>query len=122
MCLTALDPNLYLSPSLFDYISGIRVADRNTYSLATRYLEDYLDYVVETMHFLDTFGVQTKYRKDTHTYFFGSLGIAPTPNCTHFLKIGLVVARDGFYSYYIHQGNKSDKEKENARKKSSFMQ
>ena len=39
----------------------------------------------------------------------GLLGIAPTLNCTHFLKIGCVVAGGGFYSYYIHQGNKSDK-------------
>ena len=41
----------------------------------------------------------------------GSLGIVPTRNCTHFLKNGFVVAVGGFYSYYIHQGNKSDKEK-----------
>ena len=34
--------------------------------------------------------------------------------CTHFLKIG-------FYSYYIHQGNKSDKERKIERKKKSFM-
>ena len=39
----------------------------------------------------------------------GSLGIAPTRNCTHFLKI--VVAGGGFHSSYIHQGYKSDKEK-----------
>ena len=41
----------------------------------------------------------------------GSLGIAPTRNFPHFLKFGFVVAGDGFYSYYIHQGNKSDKER-----------
>ena len=41
----------------------------------------------------------------------GSLGIAPTRNCTHFLKIEFVVARGGFYSYYIHQGNKSEIER-----------
>ena len=29
--------------------------------------------------------------------------------CTHILKIGFVVAWGGFYSYYIHQGNKSEK-------------
>ena len=51
----------------------------------------------------------------------GSLGIAPTRNCTHFLKIGFVVARGGFYSNYIHQGNKSDKERKIGRKKLSFM-
>ena len=51
--------------------------------------------------------------------YLGSLSIAPTGNCTHFLK--LVVARGGFYSYYIHQGNKSDKERKIARKKLSFM-
>ena len=28
-------------------------------------------------------------------HWFGSLGIAPTRNCTHFLKIGYVVARGG---------------------------
>ena len=33
------------------------------------------------------------------------------------LKIGFVVAGGGFYSYYIHQGNISDKERE----KLSFM-
>ena len=41
----------------------------------------------------------------------GSLGIAPTLNCTHFLKIGFMVAGGGFYSYDIHQGNKSDQER-----------
>ena len=34
-------------------------------------------------------------------------GIVPT----HFLKIRFVVAGGGFYFYYIHQGNKSDKER-----------
>ena len=38
--------------------------------------------------------------------------------CTHFLKIGFVVAGGWFYSYYIHQGNKSDKGREIFRKKS----
>ena len=47
---------------------------------------------------------------------FGSLGIAPTRNCTHFLKIGFVVAGGGFYYYYILQGNKSDKERKVVRK------
>ena len=28
----------------------------------------------------------------------GSSGIAPTRNCTHFLKIGFMVARGGFIS------------------------
>ena len=51
----------------------------------------------------------------------GSLSIAPTRNCTHFLKIGSVVAGGGFYSYNIHQGYKSDKERKIARKKLSFM-
>ena len=50
----------------------------------------------------------------------GSLGIAPTRNCTHFLKIGFQVAVVGFYSYYIHQGNKSDQEREIVRNKLSF--
>ena len=53
--------------------------------------------------------------------FFGSLSIAPTRNFTLFLKIGFVVAGGGFYSYYIHQGNKSDKERKIVRKKLSFM-
>ena len=47
----------------------------------------------------------------------GSLGIAPTRNCTHFLKIGFVDAGGGFYFYYIHQGNKSDKDRKIVRKK-----
>ena len=47
----------------------------------------------------------------------GSLGIAPTRNCTHFLKIGFWSTGAGFFPYYIHQGNKSDKE----RQKLSFM-
>ena len=51
----------------------------------------------------------------------GSLSIAPTRNCTHFLKIGLEVAGGGFYFCYIHQGNKSDKERKILRKKLSFM-
>ena len=51
----------------------------------------------------------------------GSLGITTTRNCTHFLKIGFAIAGGGHYSYYIHQGNKSDKERKIARKKLSFM-
>ena len=50
----------------------------------------------------------------------GSLGIAPTRNCTPFLKIGFMVARCGFYSYYIHHESKSAKERNIARKKLSF--
>ena len=42
---------------------------------------------------------------------WGSLSIAPKRNCTHFFKIGFVVAGCGFYFYYIQQGNKSDKER-----------
>ena len=30
---------------------------------------------------------------------------------THILKIKFVVAGGGFYSFYIHQGNKSDKDR-----------
>ena len=36
-------------------------------------------------------------------------------------KIGFVVAGGGFYSYHIHQGNKSDKERKIVRKKFSFI-
>ena len=36
----------------------------------------------------------------------GSISIAPTRDCKHFLKIKCLVAGGGFYSYYIHQGNK----------------
>ena len=43
-----------------------------------------------------------------------SFCIALTQNCIHFLKIM-------FYSYYIHQGNKSDKERKIVRKKLDFM-
>ena len=42
-------------------------------------------------------------------YMFDSLDIAPTRDCTRFRKIGFVDAKGGFCSYYIHQGNKSDK-------------
>ena len=54
----------------------------------------------------------------------GSLSIASTytRNCTHFLKFGFVIAGGGFFSYYIHQGNKSEKENQIVRKKLSFMQ
>ena len=52
---------------------------------------------------------------------YGSLGIAPTRNYNHFLKIGFVVSEGGFYSYYIHQGKKLDKESKIVRKKLSFM-
>ena len=48
--------------------------------------------------------------------FNGSLGIAPTGNCNQFLKIGFVDAGGGIYSYYIHQGNKFDKESKIVRK------
>ena len=40
---------------------------------------------------------------------------------THLLKIRFVVSVGGFYSLYIHQGNKSDKEWKIVRKKLSFM-
>ena len=50
-----------------------------------------------------------------------SFGIAPTRNCTNFLNFGFVVARGGFYSHYIHKGNKSDKESKIVRKKINFM-
>ena len=50
----------------------------------------------------------------------GSLGIAPTLDCTHFLKIGFVIAGGGLYSYHIHQGNKSDRGRKIVRKKLSF--
>ena len=38
----------------------------------------------------------------------------------HFLQIGFVIAGGGFYSYYIHQGNKSDIERKIVRNKLSF--
>ena len=53
---------------------------------------------------------------------YGSLGIALTWDWTHFLKILFVFfAAGGFYSYYIHQWNKADKERKIVRKKLSFM-
>ena len=36
-------------------------------------------------------------------------------------EIAFVVTEGGFYSYYIHQGNKSDKERNIVRKKYWFM-
>ena len=47
---------------------------------------------------------------------FGSFGIAPT-----FLKLDSCLPGAGFYSYYIQQGNKSNKEIKIIRKKWSFM-
>ena len=44
-------------------------------------------------------------------YRDGSLGFAPT------FKIGFVVTGREIYLYYIHQGNKSDKERKNGKKK-----
>ena len=52
--------------------------------------------------------------------FSGLLGIAPTRNCTNSHKIGFIVAGGGFYSYYIHQGNKSDKGRKIVRIKVTF--
>jgi hypothetical protein len=46
---------------------------------------------------------------DISEVVFGSLGIAPTRNCTYSLQIGLVVAGGGFYSYYTHQGKLEEK-------------
>ena len=46
----------------------------------------------------------------------GSLGIVTSRNCTHFLKIGFLVAGGRFHSYNINQGNKSDKEMKIVRK------
>ena len=53
--------------------------------------------------------------------YLGSLGIAPTRDYIHFLKIGFLVAGVGLYSYYIHQGNRLDKERKIVRKRLSFM-
>ena len=71
------------------------------------------------------FGVVGSLRNAAHSaawssniYEYDSFDIAPTRDCTQFLKIGFSV----FYSYYIHQGNKSDKERRKiVRKKFSFM-
>ena len=52
---------------------------------------------------------------------FGFLGIAPTRDCTHFLKIEFMVTGSKFYSYYIQQGNELDKERKIVRKKLSFL-
>ena len=49
-----------------------------------------------------------------------SLGIAPTQNCTNFFIIGFLIAGGGFYSYFIYQGNKLDKERNIVRKNLSF--
>ena len=53
--------------------------------------------------------------------WLGSISIAPTRDCTHFLKIWFVVTGCGFYSYDIHQGNKLDNESKIVRKLWSFM-
>ena len=50
-------------------------------------------------------------------YCIYTLHLQSKMNCTHFLKIGLVVAQGGFYVYYIHQGNTSDKERKLLEKK-----
>ena len=55
------------------------------------------------------------YKVNVHN-FTGSLGIIPTRECTHFLKIRFLAATGGSYSYYIHQGHKSDKERKIVRK------
>ena len=44
-------------------------------------------------------------------YWQGSISIAPTQDCTQFPNIGFVVTGGGLYLYYIHQGNKLDKER-----------
>ena len=49
---------------------------------------------------------------------FGSHGIEPKRDWTHFLKIGFVVAGSGFYSYYNLQCIKLDKENRIQEKKS----
>ena len=75
------------------------------------------------------FGVVGSLRNAAHSaawssniYEYDSFDIAPTRDCTQFLKIGFSVAGGVFYSYYIHQGNKSDKERRKiVRKKFSFM-
>ena len=41
-------------------------------------------------------------------HFLGSIGIAPTRDCTNFHTIGFVIAGGGFYSYDINQGKKLD--------------
>ena len=60
-----------------------------------------------------------------HNFFLnlntGSISITPTRDCSHVLKIEFVVAGGGFYSYFIHQGNKLDKEMKIERKKLGFM-
>ena len=52
----------------------------------------------------------------------GSLGIAPTLNCTHFPKIGFVVAGGGvLFIFYAKGINQLDNKRKNVRKKLSFM-
>ena len=50
-----------------------------------------------------------------------SINIAPTWDCTHFLKIELMITGGRFYSYYIHKGNKLDKKRKIVRKNKSFI-
>ena len=50
----------------------------------------------------------------------GSHGIEPKRDWTHFLKIRIVVAGGGFYSYFKLQCIKLDKEKKNLREKNQF--
>ena len=54
-------------------------------------------------------------------FFYGTHGIEPKRDWTHFLKIGFVFAGGGFYSYYNLQCIKLDKEKRIQEKKISFM-
>ena len=56
------------------------------------------------------------FNKRKFIIFSGSLGIALTQNCIHFLKIAFVVARVGFIPIIIHQENKSDKGKKIVKK------
>ena len=49
----------------------------------------------------------------------GSLGIAPTWDCTHFLKIGFVVAR-GRFIHIIFTNEINQIKKENCKKKIKF--
>ena len=51
---------------------------------------------------------------------YGSHGIEPTRDCTNFLKIGFVVPRGGFNSYFNLQSIKSEKERKNVRKKYAY--
>ena len=98
----------------------------NVKNIYSRYLEistthwslrNIFSYVFTSWIFINTHKTLINFKSG----YFGFLGIKPTRDLTHFLKIKFVIAGGWFYSYYNLQCIELDKGRKNVRKENSFM-